>query len=61
MKRKEQKAQWQELSEHVFEEVLQWREKHPQVTMRESETDSSWIPIRFQMELEMDPETRPET
>lgn len=36
---KEQKAQWQELSEQVFEEVLQWREKHPHATMREIEKE----------------------
>ena len=39
MKEKEQKAQWQELSEQVFEDVLQWREKHPHATMREIEKE----------------------
>jgi hypothetical protein len=39
MKRTEEKAQWQELSEQVFEEVLAWREKHPHATMREIEKE----------------------
>ncbi len=39
MKEKEQKAQWRELSEQVFEEVLMWREKHPHATMREIEKE----------------------
>ena len=39
MKKKEQKAQWQALSEQVFENVLQWREKHPHATIREIEKE----------------------
>ena len=39
MKEKEQKAQWRELSEQVFEDVLKWREKHPHATMREIEKE----------------------
>lgn len=39
MKEKEQKAQWRALSEQVFEDVLQWREKHPHATMREIEKE----------------------
>jgi len=39
MKRTEQKVQWQELSEQVFEEVLAWREKHPHATIREIEKE----------------------
>src|SRR5512134_1588782 len=36
---KEQKMEWQELSEQVFEEVLQWRGQHPHATMREIEKE----------------------
>jgi YgiT-type zinc finger domain-containing protein len=39
MKEKEQKAQWREFSEQVFEDVLKWREKHPHATMREIEKE----------------------
>jgi YgiT-type zinc finger domain-containing protein len=37
MKQTGQKAQWQELSEQVFEEVVKWRETNPHATMREIE------------------------
>lgn len=39
MKEKEEKAQWRELSEEVFEDVLKWREKHPHATIREIEKE----------------------
>lgn len=51
MKRKEVKEKWEELSEQVLEDVIRWREEHPQATMREieAEVDKGIFELRARM------------